>query len=118
MHIAQKPQGNQPIRLFKRNEIIVIPESVEIVEWQDYKHLDWITVRRDDDVLYKFKEGDFHRLRIQDIEDMLTFFLRAKEKAFGRNFNWVLKAYRRNSLTKPDTYRSTCERQDAYNTIL
>ncbi|GJX15243.1 hypothetical protein Tco_0207001 [Tanacetum coccineum] len=36
-----------------------------------YKHLDWITVRRDDDVLYKFKEGDFHRLRIQDIKDML-----------------------------------------------
>ncbi|GJV27269.1 hypothetical protein Tco_1383717 [Tanacetum coccineum] len=33
------------------------------------RHLDWITVRRDDDVaLYTFKEGDFHRLRIQDIE--------------------------------------------------
>ncbi|GKE19945.1 hypothetical protein Tco_1431457 [Tanacetum coccineum] len=31
--------------------------KVEIVEWHDYKHLDWITVRRDDDVLYKFKEG-------------------------------------------------------------
>ncbi|GJW55314.1 hypothetical protein Tco_0099399 [Tanacetum coccineum] len=35
------------------------------------KHLDWITVRRDDDVLYKFKEGDFHRLRIQDIGKIL-----------------------------------------------
>ncbi|GJY26004.1 hypothetical protein Tco_0400730 [Tanacetum coccineum] len=38
------------------------------VEWHNYKHLEWITVRRDDDILYKFKEGDFHRLRIQDIE--------------------------------------------------
>ncbi|GJU30469.1 hypothetical protein Tco_1174058 [Tanacetum coccineum] len=50
---------------------IIAVTKVEIVEWHDYKHLDWITVRRDDDVLYKFKEGDFHRLRIQDIEDML-----------------------------------------------
>nr|GEU39861.1 hypothetical protein [Tanacetum cinerariifolium] len=39
--------------------------------WHNYKHLDWITVRKDDDKLYKFKEGDFKRLHIQDIEDML-----------------------------------------------
>nr|GEU62392.1 retrotransposon protein, putative, Ty3-gypsy subclass [Tanacetum cinerariifolium] len=41
-----------------------------IIEWHSYKHLDWITVRRDNDKLYKFKEGDFKRLRIQDIEDI------------------------------------------------
>ncbi|GKB00334.1 hypothetical protein Tco_0828327 [Tanacetum coccineum] len=35
-------------------------------------------VRRDDDVLYKFKEGDFHRLRIQDIEDMLLLLVQGK----------------------------------------
>ncbi|GKC83849.1 retrovirus-related pol polyprotein from transposon TNT 1-94 [Tanacetum coccineum] len=35
------------------------------------RHLDWITVHRDDDKLYKFKEDDFNRLRIQYIEDML-----------------------------------------------
>ncbi|GKA81613.1 hypothetical protein Tco_0788305 [Tanacetum coccineum] len=29
----------------------------------------------DDDVLYKFKEGDFHRLRIQDIEDYAAYSL-------------------------------------------
>ncbi|GJW88330.1 retrovirus-related pol polyprotein from transposon TNT 1-94 [Tanacetum coccineum] len=38
-----------------------------IVEWHGYKHLDWITVRRDDDKLYTFKEGDFKRLRLQYI---------------------------------------------------
>ncbi|GKC95537.1 hypothetical protein Tco_1160979, partial [Tanacetum coccineum] len=42
------------------------------------KHLDWTTVRRDDDKLYKFKEGDFNRLRIQDIEDMLLFLVQGK----------------------------------------
>nr|GEZ07485.1 retrovirus-related Pol polyprotein from transposon TNT 1-94 [Tanacetum cinerariifolium] len=46
-----------------------------IIEWHNYKHLDWITVRRDDAKLYKFKEGDFKRLRIQDIEDMLLLLI-------------------------------------------
>ncbi|GJR78142.1 hypothetical protein Tco_0148927 [Tanacetum coccineum] len=48
------------------------------VEWHNYKHLDWITVCRDDDMLYKFKEGNFNRLRIQDIEDMLPLLVQGK----------------------------------------
>nr|GEY20312.1 hypothetical protein [Tanacetum cinerariifolium] len=52
--------------------------ELKIVEWHNYKHLDWITVRRDDDKLYKFKEGDFKRLRIQDIEDMLLLLVQGK----------------------------------------
>nr|GEV89544.1 retrovirus-related Pol polyprotein from transposon TNT 1-94 [Tanacetum cinerariifolium] len=55
-------------------KIIAILE-LKIIEWHSYKHLDWITVRRDDDKLYKFKEGDFKRLRIQDIEDMLLLLV-------------------------------------------
>ncbi|GKE94717.1 hypothetical protein Tco_1579572, partial [Tanacetum coccineum] len=47
-------------------------------EWHNYKHLDWITIRRDDDKLYKFKEGDFNRLRIQDIKDMLLLLVQGK----------------------------------------
>ncbi|GKC97443.1 hypothetical protein Tco_1167718 [Tanacetum coccineum] len=65
--------------VYSKRRIIAVTK-VEIVEWQDYKHLDWITVRRDDDVLYKFKEGDFHRLRIQDIEDMLLSRARKVEQ--------------------------------------
>ncbi|GKB90052.1 hypothetical protein Tco_0962324 [Tanacetum coccineum] len=34
----------------------------------DYGHLDEIEVRREDQKLYTFKEGDFPRLRLQDIE--------------------------------------------------
>ncbi|GJZ68406.1 hypothetical protein Tco_0631646 [Tanacetum coccineum] len=44
----------------------------------NYKHLDSITVRRDDDKLYKFKEGDFNRLRIQDIEYMMLLLIQGK----------------------------------------
>ncbi|GJZ23002.1 hypothetical protein Tco_0560461, partial [Tanacetum coccineum] len=60
----------------KRRIIAVI--KLEIVDWHNYKHLDWITVRRDDDKLYKFKEGDLNRLRIQDIEDMLLLLVQGK----------------------------------------
>nr|GFD26632.1 hypothetical protein [Tanacetum cinerariifolium] len=38
----------------------------------------WISVRRDDDKIYKFKEGDFKRLRLQDIEDMLLLLVQGK----------------------------------------
>nr|GFB04115.1 hypothetical protein [Tanacetum cinerariifolium] len=35
---------------------IIAVTKLKIVEWHSYKHLDWITVRRDNDKLYKFKE--------------------------------------------------------------
>ncbi|GKC28237.1 hypothetical protein Tco_1035531, partial [Tanacetum coccineum] len=60
----------------KRKIIVVI--KLEIVDWHNYKHLDWITVHMDDDKLYKFKEGDFNRLRIQDIKDMLLLLVQGK----------------------------------------
>nr|GEW80802.1 hypothetical protein [Tanacetum cinerariifolium] len=58
--------------------------QLQIVEWHDYKHLDWITMRRDDDKLYKFKEGEFKRLRIQDIEDMLLLLNKDKQNRLVR----------------------------------
>ncbi|GJW12075.1 hypothetical protein Tco_1577902 [Tanacetum coccineum] len=58
--------------------IIIAVTKLQIVEWHNYKHLDWITVCRDDDKLYKFKEGDFNKLRIQDIEDMLLLLVQGK----------------------------------------
>ncbi|GKF99142.1 hypothetical protein Tco_0297925, partial [Tanacetum coccineum] len=63
--------------VYFRNRIISI-KKLTIVEWHNYKHLDWITVCRDDDKLYTFKEGDYNRLRLQDIEDMLLFLVQGK----------------------------------------
>nr|GFC19931.1 hypothetical protein [Tanacetum cinerariifolium] len=57
---------------------IIAITDLKIVEWHSYKHLDWIMVRRNDDKLYKFKEGDFKRLRLQDIEDMLLLLVQGK----------------------------------------
>ncbi|GJY93964.1 hypothetical protein Tco_0509746 [Tanacetum coccineum] len=55
--------------VYSRRRIIAVMKH-QIVEWHGYKHLDWITVRRADDKLYSFKEGDFKRLCLQDIKDI------------------------------------------------
>nr|GEX12563.1 hypothetical protein [Tanacetum cinerariifolium] len=118
---------------------IIAATKLQIVECHNYKHLDWITVRRDDDKLYKFKEGYIKRLRVQDIEDMLLLLVQGKltnltvEKRLA--FNVSLRVFTRSiiiqqrakdlqlgvesyqkklNLTKPDTYRSDLKRKEAY----
>nr|GEU36177.1 hypothetical protein [Tanacetum cinerariifolium] len=63
--------------VYSKRRIVIVTE-LQIIERHNYKHLDWITVRRDDDKLYKFKEGYFKRLRIQDIKDMLLLMVQGK----------------------------------------
>nr|GEX45386.1 hypothetical protein [Tanacetum cinerariifolium] len=64
--------------VYSKRRIIAVTE-LKIMEWHSYKHLDWITIRRDDDKLYKFKEGNLKRLRIQYIEDMLLLLNKDKQ---------------------------------------
>nr|GFC94223.1 hypothetical protein [Tanacetum cinerariifolium] len=63
--------------VYSKRRIIAVTE-LKIVEWHNYKHLDWISVRRDDDKIYKFKEGNFKMLCLQDIEDMLLLMVQGK----------------------------------------
>nr|GFA32406.1 hypothetical protein [Tanacetum cinerariifolium] len=63
--------------VYSKMKIIVVTK-LKIVEWHSYKHLDWITIHRDDDKLYKFKEGGLKRLRLQDTEDMLLLLVQEK----------------------------------------
>nr|GFB09900.1 hypothetical protein [Tanacetum cinerariifolium] len=81
--------------VYSKRRIIAVTE-LKIVKWHNYKHLDWITMRRDDDKLYKFNEGEFKRLRIQDIEDMLLLLNKL-------------------NLTRPDTYRSDLKCKEVYS---
>nr|GFB72339.1 hypothetical protein [Tanacetum cinerariifolium] len=124
--------------IYSKRRIIAVTE-LKIVEWHDYKHLDWITARRDDDKIYKSKEGDLKRLRLQDIEDMLLLLVQGKlsnltiEERFA--FNVSLRMFTRSivikrqveylqlgvenyqkrlNLTKPDTYRPDLKRREAY----
>nr|GEX24479.1 hypothetical protein [Tanacetum cinerariifolium] len=124
--------------VYSKRKIFPVTE-LKIVEWHNYKHLDWITVRRYDDKLYKFKEGNFKRLRIQDTEDMLLLLVQGKltnltvEERFA--FNVSLRMFTRSiviqrrvedlqldvesyqkklNLTRPDTYRYDLKRKEAY----
>nr|GEZ71322.1 hypothetical protein [Tanacetum cinerariifolium] len=107
--------------VYSKRRIIVVTE-LKILEWHDYKHLDWISIGRDDHQIYKFKEGDFKRLRLQDIEDMLLLLVQGKlsnltveEHREWKTFNWELKATRRGStLRKPDTYCRDLKRREVY----
>nr|GEW14829.1 hypothetical protein [Tanacetum cinerariifolium] len=124
----------------------LVPRTMWIQEPIDYdKHAllgvsHWgRKLRRDDDKLYKFKEGHFKRLRIQDIEDMLLLLVQGKltnltvKECFA--FNVSLRMFTRSiiiqqrvedlqlgvesyqkklNLTKPDTYRSDLKRKEAY----
>ncbi|GKD40538.1 hypothetical protein Tco_1260745 [Tanacetum coccineum] len=60
--------------VYYRKRIIAVT-SLKIMKWYEYGHLDEIEVRREDQQLYTFKEGDFPRLYLQDIEDMLLLLI-------------------------------------------
>ncbi|GKE08848.1 hypothetical protein Tco_1412399, partial [Tanacetum coccineum] len=51
---------------------------VKVMKWYDYEYLEEIKVQRDDNKLYKFKEGDFPRLNLCDIKDMLLLLVQQK----------------------------------------
>nr|GEU82480.1 hypothetical protein [Tanacetum cinerariifolium] len=99
--------------VYSKRRIITVTE-LKIVEWHNYKHLDWITMRRDDEKLYKFKEGDFKRLCIQDIEDiMFTRSIVIQRHMEDRQLG--VESYQKKlNLTKPDTYRFDLKRKEAY----
>ncbi|GKC68633.1 hypothetical protein Tco_1101231, partial [Tanacetum coccineum] len=104
-------------------------------------HLEEIIVRRQDDQLYKFREGDFKRLRRQDIEDMLLLLVQGKltnlnlKERFALNV--ALRMYTRHiviqervedlqlgvesyqkkiNLSRPDTYHSDLRKMIPYTT--
>ncbi|GKA17847.1 hypothetical protein Tco_0697684 [Tanacetum coccineum] len=63
--------------VYSRHMIIAVT-SVKIMKWYGYSHLEEIIIRRQDDKLYKFREGDFKRLHRQEIEDMLLLLVQDK----------------------------------------
>ncbi|GJX48424.1 hypothetical protein Tco_0273614 [Tanacetum coccineum] len=63
--------------VYSRKRIIAVTR-LTIMKGYDYGHLDEIEVRREDQQLYTFKEGDFPRLHIQDIKDMLLLLVQQK----------------------------------------
>nr|GEY11278.1 hypothetical protein [Tanacetum cinerariifolium] len=67
--------------VYSKRRIIAVT-NLKIMEWHNYKHLDWITVRRDDEKIYKFKEGDFksEEKRILPIQTKEDSSIKNKDK--------------------------------------
>ncbi|GJU49907.1 hypothetical protein Tco_1219462 [Tanacetum coccineum] len=127
-----------PINVYSKHRIIVVT-SLKIMELFSYKHLEEITVRRQDDKLYKFQEGDFKILHREDIEDMLLLLVQGKltnlnvDERFALNvalrmytrriiiqervedLQLAVESYQKKlNLTKPDTYRSDISKKTPY----
>ncbi|GJQ98204.1 hypothetical protein Tco_0009343 [Tanacetum coccineum] len=85
-----------------------------------YGYLEEIVVRRADNVLYKLKEGDFLRLRINDIEDMLILVVQNwLTNLLGddvANFAIALRMFTRSLLTRLLSSSMTFPKNVAWST--
>ncbi|GJX72395.1 hypothetical protein Tco_0309566 [Tanacetum coccineum] len=118
---------------------IIAVTRLKIMKMYDYGHLEEIEVCRDDQKLYTFKEGDFKRLCLQDIEDMLLLLVQQKLTNLTiderYDLNVALRMYTRRTviqrqvedlqlgfksyqkklnLTMPDTVKSNLRQRTAY----
>ncbi|GJW38053.1 hypothetical protein Tco_0060973 [Tanacetum coccineum] len=118
---------------------ILAVTHVEVIRKHGYGYLKEIVVRRVDNDLYRFKEGDFPRLRINDIEDMLILVVQNRLTNLSGNdvfdFAIALRMFTRSlviqkrvedlqlrvesylkkiNVTKPETTRFGLRKRDPY----
>ncbi|GJT96591.1 reverse transcriptase domain-containing protein [Tanacetum coccineum] len=112
---------------------------VKVMRKLGYGYLKEIVVRRADNDLYRFKEGNFPRLHINDIEDMLLLFVQNRITNLSgddvSDFAIALRMFTRSlvikkrvedlqlgvesyqkkiNVTKPETTKSGIRRRDPY----
>ncbi|GJV76904.1 hypothetical protein Tco_1508488, partial [Tanacetum coccineum] len=118
---------------------ILAVTRVEVMRKHGYGYLREIEVRRADNELYTFKEGDFPRLRINDIEDMLILVVQNRLTNLSgddvSDFAIALRMFTRSmviqkrvedlqlgvesyqkkiNVTKPETTRPSIKKRDPY----
>ncbi|GJX34844.1 hypothetical protein Tco_0246401 [Tanacetum coccineum] len=81
---------------------------IEVIKKHGYGYPREIEVRRADNNLYTFKEGDFPRLRINDIEYMLIL-IRVKDLQLGVESN-----QKKINVTRPETTRTNIKKRAPY----
>ncbi|GJZ89604.1 hypothetical protein Tco_0661386 [Tanacetum coccineum] len=102
---------------------ILVVTNVKVNKWYGYGHLEEIEVRRADQQLYKFMEGDFPRLHLNDIEDMLLLIV--QKKLFNLMSNIIVdlaaalrvESYQKKlNISKPRTRDEDLSRRALYTT--
>ncbi|GJR49867.1 hypothetical protein Tco_1400388 [Tanacetum coccineum] len=89
--------------VFSTKRIIAVTH-VKVIKWYDYRYLEEIKVRREDQQLYKFKEGDFPRLNLHDIKDMLLLLVKKKLSNLERDVIFDLNVKKLN-ITRLERFR-------------
>ncbi|GJZ67094.1 hypothetical protein Tco_0630334 [Tanacetum coccineum] len=103
---ARGMQSRGDVYLIKR---ILAVTHVSVMSKHGYGYLEEIVVRIAENALYRFKEGDFLRLWIKDIEDMLLLVKRVEDLQLG------VKSYQKKiNVTKPDTTRPDLRKRHPY----
>ncbi|GJX53051.1 hypothetical protein Tco_0281420, partial [Tanacetum coccineum] len=89
--------------VYSTKEILGV-KSVSVKKLHGYGHLEEIMVKRSDQQLYKFKEGDFVDLHLNDIEDMLLLAVQHKlfhlDESVIVNFIVALRMFTRSLILK------------------
>ncbi|GJW72866.1 hypothetical protein Tco_0132236 [Tanacetum coccineum] len=107
---------------------ILAVTRVEVMRKQGYGYLREIEVQRVDNELYTFKEGNFPRLRINDIEDMVILVVQNRLtnlldddvsdmviKKRVKDLQLGVKSYQKKiNVTKPYTTRPDIRKRDPY----
>ncbi|GJW11010.1 hypothetical protein Tco_1576837 [Tanacetum coccineum] len=93
---------------------------VTVMRKHGYGYLEEIVVRRADNELYRFKDDDFPRLRINDIEDMLLLVVQNQLINLSgddvADFAIALRMFTRSliNITKPDPIRPDLRKRHPY----
>ncbi|GJY47531.1 hypothetical protein Tco_0436594 [Tanacetum coccineum] len=96
--------------VYSRNRIIAI-KKLAIFEWHNYKHLEWITVRRDEDKLTNLNIEE--RLALGVSLRMFTRSIVIKRRV--EDLQLGIESYQKKlNLTKPDMYKSDLKRKTTY----
>ncbi|GJZ23275.1 hypothetical protein Tco_0560734 [Tanacetum coccineum] len=89
----------------------LLVKNVNVNKWYGYGHLEEIEVRRSDQKLYKFMEGDFPRLHLNDIKDMLLLVVQNKlfnlDGEIVEDLQLGVKSYQKKlNISRPLTHKA------------
>ncbi|GKF30603.1 hypothetical protein Tco_0100401, partial [Tanacetum coccineum] len=88
-------------------ERIIAITHLKVMKCYEYGYLEEIEVQREYQKLYKFREGDFPRLNLCDIEDMLLLLV--------EDLQMGVESYQKKlNITRPETFRSDITKMTPY----
>nr|GEU90078.1 retrovirus-related Pol polyprotein from transposon TNT 1-94 [Tanacetum cinerariifolium] len=98
--------------VYSKRRVIAVTK-LQIVEWYNYKHLDWIIVRRDDDKLYKFKDATSRGFAFKTLKICYCFCIVIQRRV--EDLQLGVESYKKKlNLTNPDTYRFDLKHKEVY----